>query len=260
MPLPVWQATPEGPQVPASVNASRNLLFSRLPAELQATWTPLLRPVQLTAGQLLLPIGQSVRQVCFPVDSVISLLAISADGFSTMLAMVGREGVLGLPGLMSGEPVNGEAVVLNGGWALTLDIGLFVQAFEEHPAMRRLVMRYMQAFVSQIGQTALCNRFHAPEEQLCTYLLRTIDRKGRQTILVTHDQLGKLIGVRRETISLAAARLQQRGVLTYHRGHIHVPDRAALEQIACGCYAGVENVYRRAYFDNDQPWGTPEAG
>jgi CRP-like cAMP-binding protein len=232
----------------------RSLFFSMLPEEIQARWVPLLVPVHLEVGRTLCDIGQSARHVYFPITAIVSLLKTAADGSSTMLAMVGFEGMVGLPAILSGEAVNGEAMVQSEGRALQLDAGVFTAAFDADRQVRQLVLRYVQAFVSNIGQTALCNRYHTPDEQLCTLLLRVMDRKGQNTILMTHDQLARLTGVRRETISHAASRLQHQGVLFYQRGHIQVPDRQAVERHACDCYGSVEQAYERTFFRGQCPW------
>lgn len=235
-----------------------NALLAQLPQEVLAAWAPHLQWVALEADEWLYETGQPVRHVYFPVDSVVSLVNVSSDDRSALLAMVGFEGLVGLPALMSGYTVNVGALTQAEGTALQLEGRLLVDAFDNDARVREVILRFMQVFVAQIGQTALCNRHHTPDQQLCTILLRMMDRKGVDRLELTHEALGTLLGVRRETITQAAGRLQQRGLLEYHRGRIHVLDRVRLERDACPCYTVVQRVYRNYY--GAQPPAAPGTG
>ena len=257
-PMPPGPAAGAGAPGFAEAEHRRNFLLSALPPDIQAALAARLEPVALDTGSRLLSIGQASRHAYFPLTAVVAVMNSAPSGNSTLLAIVGAEGMIGIPGLLGAESAVGEALVQTSGSALRMDMAAFVSAFHADERMRRVVLGYMHAFVSQVSQTAFCNRFHAPDEQLCTLLLRIMDRTRASEIRTTHDQLGRLAGVRRETVSHAASRLQQRGVLTYHRGHVHVHDRALLERSACDCYAIVEGAYAKTYYrDQPPPWRAP---
>jgi len=239
----------------AQLDPRQNFFFRELPEEVQLAWRPLLRPVRVTIGSRLCAVGQPIRHVYLPIDAVVALMNTLPDASTALLAIVGAEGLVGLPAVMSGEAESGDAVVQSEGWVLQLEAEQFKQAFESDERVRQLTLRFIQVLASQFGQAAVCNRHHNSERQLCTILLRMMDRKNQTGLQVTHDRLARLTGLRRETITYAAAKLQQKGVLSYRRGFVSVRDRSVLESAACSCYEVVERLYRRAYFEGKDVWG-----
>jgi CRP-like cAMP-binding protein len=244
------------PSLPASA-ASKNLFFRLLPATVRAGWINHLQLVHLEGGRPLLPVAGGVAYVHFPLGSVVSVSKTTHDGRGALLALIGREGLIGLSGLMGGPVLDSMPDVLLPGPAVRVDAALFAEAFHASWPVSNLVLRYLNASFTQVGQAAYCYRHHGPEEYLCTLLLRLQDRTGRHCIHMTQDQLARLAGLRRETISHAATRLQHSGALSYRRGQIEVEDRQTLEAHACDCYRLVEGAYQRGYFGNENPWAEP---
>lgn len=235
----------------ADVEASQNLFYARLPVGLRARWDSLLQRVQWRPGHPVHEGGETIRYVYFPLDAVVTVINATTDGASVMLAMVGYEGLVGVPLLLSGRVANpGVRVQVQiEGVAMQLEASILRNEFQRNEEFRDLVLRYTHALMTQFGQAALCYRHHDAEEQLCTILLRALDRRRHEPIVLTHDQLATLLGVRRETISHCARKMQDAGVLEYRRGHIRVRDRGALERMACPCYRTVERAYRDVYYD-----------
>jgi len=240
---------PSGPDL----DLRRNHFLRELPGEWQARWASELRPAWASVAQPLFSRGDRMRHVYFPLDAVVAVVSTMADDSSSLLAIIGSDGVIGMSSLMSGQAQVGEALVQREGWVLQLEAAHLRRAFHESQEVRVLAMRWLQATQIHIGQTALCNRHHQAQQQICTILLRVLDRSADCEVQVTHDQLARLTGLRRETISAAAARLQQAGVLSYRRGRVFVTDRKALEAAACACYGIVETAYRRVYFSGSDP-------
>jgi CRP-like cAMP-binding protein len=203
----------------------RHQLLAALQADDRQRWHPHLEPVQLRSGQVLCEAGDTPAHVHFPISAVISLVSMTHDGGSAELAVVGHDGVVGIAVFMGGNAMPGQAVVQAGGLAMLL--------------------RYTQALMTHVAQTALCNRFHAIDQQLCRRLLLGLDRGGSDELVMTHEDTARLLGVRREGVTAAALGLQRAGVIRYHRGHIHVLDRGALERRACECYAAARSGYAR---------------
>jgi CRP-like cAMP-binding protein len=229
-----------------SANGQHNLLYQGLPAAQQVLWNQVAKPVHLRAGDILFEPGDALRHVYFPISSVVSLLGTSSEGECALVATVGYEGIVGLPALFGGEATV-RALVQNEGIASRLEADQLVKAFHQVEAVRRHFLRYAQVFVMQIGQAALCNRHHSPEQQLCTLILRTLDRRRQSQLRITHETLAHILGWRRETVSLAAQKLQAAGLLQYARGQISILDREALEGVACECYALVQRGYARLW-------------
>lgn len=226
---------------------NQNSFFSALPIALQDEWSQTLVERQLGQGASLFDAGQMADSVYLPVGAVIAGFLTTSGGETTGIGVAGREAAVGLPAILSGVTTSISATVIVSGPVFELH-GAYVRlAMREHPSFLSLTMRYFQAFFTQSAYTAVCNRYHSPEQQLCTLLLRAIDRSGGTTVHLTQELASKLIGVRRETISLASTRMQLRGAITAHRGHIEVNDRAYLESAACTCYAAVRHAYRIVY-------------
>jgi CRP-like cAMP-binding protein len=228
------------------LDPGENFLYQRLPRLYQDQWRPLLARTELETNASVYEPGEKVSHFIFPTTAVVSMTSVSARGETALMGMVGCEGVVGLPALMSGEATV-RAVVQNTGTAFQLDAGLLVEAFHQDREVRALLLRYVQVYLTQVSQLVICNRHHSIDSQLCTLLLRTIDRTRQDKLAMTHELLGNLLGCRRETVSHAALRLHAGKVLDYRRGHIQVVDRSALERMACECYTSVEQSYARLW-------------
>jgi CRP-like cAMP-binding protein len=223
------------PPSPSALNARDNQLLAQLPEALLRRLEDDFEPVRLQPGALLATAGQPVRSVYFPVTSVLSLLCTDVDGSSIQVGMVGREGMLGIASLFGGVHA-ASCLVLAGGHALKLAAPVLQELFRSERILHDTLLVYVSRALEQASQIALCNRFHAPERQLCNLLLLVLDRSGDVELTMTHDLIARLLGVRRETVTQAAMRVQARGYVRYSRGHIHVLDRGGVERLACGCH------------------------
>jgi CRP-like cAMP-binding protein len=221
--------------IPSSSDYSGNRLLAKLPREVLHRLSEESERVLLPAGGLLATAGQPVRTVYFPIDSVMSLVHTDVDGTTIQVGMVGPEGMLGIGACLNGMHGAG-ALVLAAGQAYKLSARLVRDLFNADATLRDVLLVYASVLLGQAWQIAICNRHHPPERQLCTLLLLVLDRSPRAELAMTHDLIARLIGVRRETVSQAAMRIQERGYVRYSRGHIRVLDRAGLERQACGCY------------------------
>jgi len=212
-----------------------NHLLEQFPGEVMARLGGAIEKVRLPAGGLLATAGQPVRTVYFPIDSVLSLVHTDVDGSTIQVGLVGHEGMLGIGACLNGMHGAG-ALVLAGGQAYKLSGRLLRETFQSDPNLRDVLLVYAAALLGQAWQIAICNRHHPPERQLCTLLLLVLDRSPGPDLAMTHDLMARLLGVRRETVSQAAMRVQEKGLVRYSRGHIRVLDRPGLERQACGCY------------------------
>lgn len=199
-----------------------------------------------------LPLGDSVcepyiemKHVYFPVDSIVSLLCVMEDGGSAEIAVVGFEGIVGVSLFMGGETTPSRAVVQSAGHAYKLPGNILKAEFYRGGPMQRLLLRYTQALLTQMAQTAVCNRHHTLDQQLCRWLLLSHDRLGANELLMTQELIANMLGVRREGVTEAAGKLQKAGLIEYHRGHITILERAGLEARTCECYAVVKKEYER---------------
>jgi CRP-like cAMP-binding protein len=183
--------------------------------------------------------------VYFPIDCIVSLLQITKDGDATEIAVVGNEGVVGVALFMGGESTPSRALVQRAGSALRLRADIAKKEFARSPVMNQLLLRYTQALFTQMAQTALCNRHHCVEQQLCRWLLLNLDRLPSNELVITQELIANTLGVRREGITEAAGRLQQAGLIRYRRGRITVTDRPGLESKACECYSVVRDEFER---------------
>jgi CRP-like cAMP-binding protein len=234
----------------ATLTPPASSFLDKVPADLRQAWEPHLRTVRLAARGPIYDPKAPVRHVTFPLDCVVAVVSSAPNGATAMMAMVGHEGFIGLPAVMSGHVLKSTGVVLLEGDALRLPAQLVTDAFDAREDFRRVVMRYIQAFIIQAGQLALCNRHCPPEGQLATVLLRAMDRKGSSELRVTHEGLSSVLGWRRETVSQASHRLLERGALRYRRGHVSIPSGGRLERQACSCYAALQESY-------DEIWTAP---
>lgn len=216
-----------------------NRLLAALPPDVRESLFPRLQRIWLPSGMSLHEAGDCMRLVYFPIDAVVSLATSTDDGMATELASVGNEGLIGLAIIMGGESSPTRASVLEAGWAFGVGRGCLMELFHARPAFQRLLLRYAQAQLTQYAQQAVCNRRHSAEQQFCRWLLLRLDRADSNSLEVTHELIGNLLGVRRETITQVAGKLQKLDIIHYARGHLEVRDRAQLEHLCCECYAAV---------------------
>jgi CRP-like cAMP-binding protein len=196
--------------------------------------------VPLPLGSVLYESGDTLRHIYFPTDSIVSLLYVLADGGSAEIAMVGREGAIGVALFMGGETTPSRAVVQSEGSAYRLSGAVLKEEFKRHGQLLQVLLRYTQALITQMAQTAVCNRHHSVDQQLCRWLLLSLDRLPGNQVKMTQELIANMLGVRREGVTEAAGKLQKLGVIRYARGQITVIDRARLEQLSCECYAVVK--------------------
>ena len=218
----------------------RNDLLRLLPKDIQDRIFPKLREVELPLGKEIYAAGQKVQYCYFPADSIISLLYVRLDGHSAEISVVGREGIVGIAVFMGGDSTPSRAVVQSGGTAYRLPAADLKTEFKDAPAMRMLMLRYTQALITQMAQTAVCNRHHTIDQQLARWLLLSMDRLPTNELTMTQELIANMLGVRREGVTEAAGKLQKQGVIHYQRGRITVLDRPRLEELSCECYAVVK--------------------
>lgn len=222
-----------------------NHLLAALPAEEWERWQPLLEWVELPLGQVLYEPGRTMSHVYFPTSAIVSLLYVMADGSSAEIAVVGRDGVVGIALFMGGGSTPSRAVVQSAGEGWRLRGPVMLKEFDSsHPVMH-LMLRYTQALITQMAQTAVCNRHHLLDQQLCRWLLLSMDRLVGDELVMTQELIANMLGVRREGVTEAALKLQRDGLIRYARGHITVLNRAGLEARSCECYGVVKREYDR---------------
>jgi CRP-like cAMP-binding protein len=226
--------------VTTSTGPERNQILNALPAAERERLFPHLKLVEMPFGMVLYESGVVLRHIYFPVDSIISLLYVLNDGASAEIAVVGNEGAVGVSLFMGGETTPSPAVVQSTGSAYRLSRARLKEEFNRHGQLLHALLRYTQALITQMAQTAVCNRHHALDQQLCRWLLLSLDRLDTNELRVTQELIASMIGVRREGVTEAAGRLQKLGVIRYSRGKITVLDRARLEALSCECYAVVK--------------------
>jgi CRP-like cAMP-binding protein len=229
----------------ASHDPADNLLLAALPRADLEQFRASLELVELELGQALYEPGRPQRQVYFPTTAVVSLLYALADGTSAQIAVVGREGLIGVSLFMGGETTTSGAVVQSAGYAYRLKSGLLKEEFLRAGSMQHLLLRYTQALLTQMAQTAVCNRHHSLDQQLCRWLLLSLDRLVGNELVMTQELMANMLGVRREGVTEAAGNLQDAGLIKYSRGRIIVLDRPGLETRTCECYAVVKKEFDR---------------
>jgi CRP-like cAMP-binding protein len=208
--------------------------------EERARLLPYLQFVNMPLGKALYESGGAQRYVYFPTDCIVSLLYVMKDGASAEISVVGNEGLLGVALFMGGETTPSRAVVQSAGGALRLGAQRLKEEFRRNAQMQRLLLRYTQALITQMAQTAVCNRHHSLDQQLCRWLLLSLDRLPSNKLTMTQELIANMLGVRREGVTESAGKLQKLGVIRYHRGEITVQDRPRLEKLCCECYAVVK--------------------
>jgi len=234
------------PGAGVSLNGLRqNQLLASLPDEEWDRWSPLLERTELPLGAVLYEPGVTLSYVYFPTTSIVSLLYVMANGASAEIAVVGNEGIVGISLFMGGESTPSRAVVQSAGSGCRLDADVMKAEFERGGPVLHLMLRYTQALITQMAQTAACNRHHSLDQQLCRWLLLSMDRLQGNELVMTQELIANMLGVRREGVTEGALKLQKAGLIRYSRGHITVLDRAGLEERACECYAVVKREYDR---------------
>jgi CRP-like cAMP-binding protein len=223
----------------------KNHLLAALPEAEWQRWLPQLEPVYLPLGKVLYESGNKLTHVYFPTTSIISLLYVMEDGASAEIAVVGHEGIVGISLFMGGESTPSRAVVQSAGQGFRLNANLMMQEFNRAGPVLHLLLRYTQALITQMAQTAVCNRHHSLDQQLCRWLLLSLDRLPSDELVMTQELIANMLGVRREGVTEAAGDLQEAGLIQYRRGRITVLDRKRLEQRTCECYAVVKKEYDR---------------
>ncbi|KPQ20911.1 MULTISPECIES: Crp/Fnr family transcriptional regulator [unclassified Halomonas] len=223
----------------------QNALLRLLPKEELGRLLPHLEKVPLVLGQSLCESGQQMSHVYFPLDAIVSLLCVMENGASTEIAVVGHEGVVGVSLFMGGETTPSRAIVQSAGKAYRLKGQVLKNEFYRAGPMQRLLLRYTQALLTQMAQTAVCNRHHSVDQQLCRWLLLSLDRLSGDELVMTQELIANMLGVRREGVTESAGKLQKAGLISYHRGRITVTNRPGLEARVCECYSVVKREYDR---------------
>ena len=229
----------------ASLDPRKNYLLSALPDAEWQRWLPQLEAVELPLGEVLYESGSTLSHVYFPTTAIVSLLYVMEDGASAEIAVVGNEGVVGISLFMGGESTPSRAVVQGAGHGFRLRAQTIRDEANRAGPVLRLLLRYTQALITQMAQTAVCNRHHSLDQQLCRWLLLSLDRLQGKELVMTQELIANMLGVRREGVTEAARSLQKVGLIRYARGRIAVLDRPGLEQRTCECYAVVKREYDR---------------
>ncbi len=229
----------------ASHSPCQNHLLDALPRSDYERLAPHFELIPMRLGDVLYEPGIRMRHVYFPTTSIVSLLYVMEDGASAEIAIVGNEGILGISLFMGGETTPSRAVVQGGGFGFRLKAQLLKDEFARAGPMLRLLLRYTQALITQMSQTAVCNRHHSVDQQLCRWLLLSLDRLASNELAMTQELIANMLGVRREGVTEAAGKLQDAGLIRYRRGKITVLDRAGLESRSCECYQVVKREFDR---------------
>jgi len=223
----------------------KNRLLAALPAADWQRWLPQLQAVEMPLGHVLCESGRLPTHVYFPTTAIVSLLYVMENGASAEIAVVGNEGIVGVSLFMGGGSTPSRAVVQSAGLGFRMNGQAIKSEFNQSPAVVHLLLRYTQAMITQMAQTAACNRHHSVDKQLCRWLLLSLDRLPGNEIIMTQELIANMLGVRREGVTEAALKLQEAGLIRYVRGHITVLDRKGLEKRTCECYATVKKEYDR---------------
>ncbi len=235
--------------MPIPHSPNQNHLLGALPTADFERLAPHLNLVPLPLGEILYEPGQQLQHAYFPTTAIVSLHYVMESGASAETAGVGNEGVVGIALFMGGDTTPSSAVVKTAGHAYRLERRVLKEEFARAGLLQRLLLRYTQALITQMTQTAACNRHHSVEQQLCRWLLSTLDRVPSHELIITQELVASMLGVRREGITEAAGRLQSAGFIRYRRGHISVLNRVGLEAGACECYAVVKTELDRLLSD-----------
>ncbi len=239
----------EKPSVPH--NPKQNYLLAALPEDIFGRISLSLEPVTMPLGNVLYEPGCQLQHVYFPTTAIVSLHYVMESGASAEIAGVGNEGIVGISLFMGGNTTAHLATVYTGGFGYRLKARLLIEEFNRTGPLMRLLLRYTQALMTQMSQTAVCNRHHSVQQQLCRWLLLTLDRLPSNELTITQELIANMLGVRREGITEAAGNLQRAGLISYRRGHISVLDRSGLESLTCECYCVVKKEFHRLLRDTE---------
>lgn len=231
--------------MPHLTNLQQNQMLAILPTDVQERLCPHMDLIELPLGKVLYESGDTQRYVYFPTDSIVSLMQVTESGACTEISVVGNEGLVGVPLVMGGGSTTNRAFVQSSGHAYRLLGQRLKDEFNRHGALLHTILRYTQTLITQMSQTAACNRHHTIDQQLCRLLLVSLDRVEGNELVMTHELIANMLGVRREGVTEAAGRLQRLDVIEYRRGRIQVLDRTALENLSCECYAIVRKESER---------------
>jgi len=230
---------------PRTSDPKANRLLAALPPDEWRRWQAHLEPVNMPLGQVLYEPGGTLDHVFFPTTAIVSLLYVMENEASAEIAVVGLEGLVGISLFMGGDSTPSRAVVQSAGLGYRLSARMIKDEFNQSHAVMRLLLRYTQALITQMAQTAVCNRHHSLDQQLCRWLLLSLDRLRGNELVMTQELIANMLGVRREGVTASALKLQGAGLIRYSRGHITVIDRAGLEGRTCECYSVVKREYDR---------------
>lgn len=228
-----------------TIDPRQNHLLNALPGAVWDRWLLDLESAELALGDVIYESGATLSHVCFPTTAIISLLYVMENGESAEIAVVGNEGIVGVSLFMGGNSTPSRAVVQSAGTGLRLKADILEEEFNQGGPVLHLLLRYTQALLTQMAQTAVCNRHHSLDQQLCRWLLLSLDRLKSNELVMTQELIANMLGVRREGVTEGASRLQAAGLIRYARGRILVLDRAGLEKRTCECYAVVKREYDR---------------
>jgi CRP-like cAMP-binding protein len=235
--------------MPTAHSPTQNYLLAAMPPAEFERLSAHLELVEMPLGEVLYESGGRLEHVYFPTTCIVSLLYVLENGASAEIAVVGNEGILGISLFMGGETTPSRAVVQSAGFGYRLPAPLLKQEFNRAGPVLRLLLRYTQALITQMTQTAVCNRHHSVEQQLCRWLLLSIDRLSSNSLNMTQELIANMLGVRREGVTAAAGKLQREKLIRYNRGHIDVIDRPGLENAVCECYTVVKAEFDRLLSD-----------
>ena len=231
--------------MPFTIDPRQNHMIAALSDLDWQRWQPMLEPVAMPLGDVLYESGGTLAHVYFPTTAIVSLLYVMENGASAEIAVVGNEGLVGISLFMGGDSTPSRAVVQSAGQGYRVPAQTIKSEFDQAGAVMHLLLRYTQALITQMAQTAVCNRHHTLDQQLCRWLLLSLDRLSGNELNMTQELIANMLGVRREGVTEAALKLQQAGLIRYARGHIHVLDRPGLERRTCECYQVVRKEYAR---------------
>jgi CRP-like cAMP-binding protein len=231
--------------MPKFKDLRKNHLLAALPEAEWKRWSPWLERVEMPLGEVLYEPGVALNYVYFPITAIVSLLYVMENGASAEIAVVGNEGIVGVSLFMGGESTPSRAVVQSAGIGCRLESQLMKDEFNKGGPVLHLLLRYTQALITQMAQTAVCNRHHSLDQQLCRWLLLSLDRLKGDELIMTQELIANMLGVRREGVTEGALKLQRAGLIQYARGHITVLNRSGLESRTCECYAVVKREYDR---------------
>lgn len=235
---------------PKPADARDNFLLSTLPSDDYQRLRPHLQPVSFTLGDTIYELGCAPEYVYFPTDCVASLLYTTSDGLTAEMGLTGNDGVVGIALFLGGDTTPNRAVVQIAGGASRLKASVLRAEFARGGPLQRLLLRYTQGLITQISQTAVCNRLHSVEKRLCRWLLLCRDRVQCDELVMTQEFIANMLGGRRESVTVAAGRLQDAGLIQYSRGHIHIVDRKGLETAVCECYQTVKTEVDRLFISH----------